>query len=366
MFNSQTWLSHDKYQTHLNSVRKRLSRNRPKYQTHLYEDAKQKLFHLNLDPVRKQLMPLYSSTGRPAMHQDIILRSLILFTLLFNKTIAATSLTNWVNSVLPVSAVLQAIIGCRSQEDLPPLGSYFDFMNRLWLSDRSIYSRKKLLPARKNGKKPKKNIGPDGKLEEEDKLHTKVLVEHILDGKRISENPEGILQDIFFLTAVLPSARLGLISMENLTLSGDGTVVPSHTAHSGHEPRNPDESAAGVASGELRHYADPDAGWGWDSSKKAWYFGHTLYMLCCRNRELKIELPLLMNYTEARRHDSVNFLYAIDDFACHVTGISPKNICLDSAHDNIPTYRLLKEWGIHAFIDINGRNTKSENYPDDI
>ena len=162
MFNSQTWLSHDKYQTHLNSVWKRLSRNRPKYQTHLYEDAKQKLFHLNLDPVRKQLMPLYSSTGRPAMHQDIILRSLILFTLLFNKTIAATSLTNWVNSVLPVSAVLQAIIGCRSQEDLPPLGSYFDFMNRLWLSDRSIYSRKKLLPARKNGKKPKKNIGPDG------------------------------------------------------------------------------------------------------------------------------------------------------------------------------------------------------------
>ena len=366
MFNTQTWQSHDKYQTRLNTVWKRLSRNRSKYQTDSYEKEKQKLINLNLNPVRDRLMQRYSHTGRPALHQDIILRSLILFVLLFNKTRAGTSLTSWVNSVLPDSAALQAIIGCWSPEDLPPLGSYFDFMNRLWLGERDIYSRKKLFPARKNGKKPKKNIGPDGKLEEEDKLRTKILVEQILDGKRISQNPEGILQDVFFLAAVLPSARSGLIPAENLTLSGDGTVVPSHTAHYGHEPRHPDEAATDGSPLELRHYADPDAGWGWDSSKKAWYFGHTLYMLCCRNSELKIELPLLMNYTEARRHDSVNFLYAIDDFACHDTGISPKNICLDSAHDNIPTYRLLKERGINALIDINGRSTKSENYPDDI
>ena len=86
MFNTQTWQSHDKYQTHLNTVWKRMSRNRSKYQTDSYGDEKQKLANLNLNPVRDRLLMRYSHTGRPALHQDIILRSLILFVLLFNKT----------------------------------------------------------------------------------------------------------------------------------------------------------------------------------------------------------------------------------------------------------------------------------------
>jgi len=89
-------------------------------------------------------------------------------------------------------------------------------------------------------------------------------------------------------------------------------------------------------------------------------------MLCCRNNELKIELPLLMKFTNAKRHDSKNFLYSIDDFGRNSLGLQPKNICLDSAHDNIPTYKLLKHWNINAFIDINSRCKSSENAPDDI
>lgn len=60
-----------------------------------------------------------------------------------------------------------------------------------------------------------------------------------------------------------------------------------------------------------RHYSDPDAAWG-DSDNKTWFFGHTLQ----------------------------NFLYAIDDFGRHCGGLTPNNVCLDSAHDNIPTYEL--------------------------
>ena len=61
-----------------------------------------------------------------------------------------------------------------------------------------------------------------------------------------------------------------------------------------------------------------------------------------------------------------NFLYAIDDFRRNVLGISPQNICLDSAHDNIPAYELLEHWDMKALIDINGRAKSSENAPDDI
>ena len=61
-----------------------------------------------------------------------------------------------------------------------------------------------------------------------------------------------------------------------------------------------------------------------------------------------IELPPLMKFTDAKRHGSKNFLYAVDDFGRHCHGLTPKNICLDSAHDNIPTYELLERWDINA------------------
>ncbi|MCD7825198.1 MAG: hypothetical protein LUH14_04460 [Clostridiaceae bacterium] len=63
-----------------------------------------------------------------------------------------------------------------------------------------------------------------------------------------------------------------------------------------------------------------------------------------------------MKFTDAKRHDSKNFLYAIDDFGRHLCGLSPKNICLDSAHDNLPTYELLERWDINVLIDINNKH----------
>ena len=236
------------------------------------------------------------------------------------------------------------------------------------MAPRDYYSRSALLLAGRNGKKPKKIIGPDGKLaepEDPSTVTTKDIVNDILDGKPASDNPEEALQKIFSVIAVLPSVQLGLIDPASLTLSGDGTPVVSHSSPFCRHLSSCRQSCP-YRSGCPRHYSDPDAEWGWDSSKKAWYFGHTLYLLCSRNNTLKVELPLLMKFTSARRHDSKNFLYAIDDFGRNTFGISPKNICLDSAHDNIPTYELLERWDINALIDINGRAKASENAPDDI
>ena len=367
MFKPESWQSHNEYRTIVNTYGRRLSRNNPKYSFDLYDKERQKLLNLNLDPLRDYIAPFYSTTGRSAKNQAQILRSLILFVLLLNKTPARDSLTAWVRDVLPASISLIILTGCVSAEELPPLGSYYDFMNRFWLASRSRYSRKALLPASKNSKKPNKAIGSDGKLLEDaaDTASTRDIVKAIRNGDRASDNPEAALQDIFFLLAVLPSMQLGLIDADNLTLSGDGTSVVSHASPYGRHlsscsPSCPYRKDCG------RHYSDPDAGWGWDSDNKTWFFGHTLYMLCCRNSRLKVELPLLMKFTDARRHDSKNFLFALDDFGRHLCGLTPKNICLDSAHDNIPTYELLKHWDINALIDINGRTKSSENSPDGI
>ena len=358
MFKPELWQSHNEYRTIVNSLGKKLSRNNPRYQFDTYSRERQKLLSLNLDPLMDYLPPFYSPEGRPAKNQAQILRSLILFTLLFNRTNAKTSLTASVRDVLPRSISLACICGFPSLEDLPPLGSYYDLMNRLWIGSRQPYARSALLPAGKNGKKPDKTIGSDGKLAEEsyDIFSARHTVDLIRNASPASDNPEAALQEIFSLLAVLPSIRLGLINLADLTISGDGTAVVSHTFPYGRHLSScslscPFRKTCG------RHYSDPDAAWGWDSDKKVWYFGHSLYMLSYRNEHEKVEFPLMFKFTQARRHDSLNFLYTMDDFGRHSFGLTPKNICLDSAHDNIPTYELLEHWiSMPSLISMDGQH----------
>ena len=366
MFKPELWQNHDEYRTIVRTYGKRLFRN-PKYSFKYYEKEFRKLLGLNLDAIADFIPGFYSAAGRPAKNQAQILRSLILFVLLFNRTSARTSLTVWVRETLPESISLTVLVGCTSPDQLPPLGSYYDFMNRFWLAPRDIYSRTSLLPAGRNSKKPDKVIGTDGKLVEDDdaSLSAADIVKRIMDGTPACDNPEAALQKLFFFLAVLPSMKLGLVDAGSLTVSGDGTAVPSHASPYGRHLASCLRSCP-FRDGCGRHYSDPDAGWGWDSDNNCWYFGHTLYMLCSRNAQFKVELPLLMNFTGARRHDSKNFLYTIDDFGRNTYGLFPKNICLDSAYDNIATYRLLERWDINALIDINGRAKSSDNAPDDI
>ena len=152
-------------------------------------------------------------------------------------------------------------------------------------------------------------------------------------------------QKIFFFLAVLPSAELGLVAPGSLTLSGDGTAVVPHASPYGKHLSSCGHSCP-YRDNCGRHYSDPDADWGWDSSSKAWYFGHPLYMLCCRNNTLKIELPLLMKFTSAKRHDSINFLYAIDDFGRNTYGLFPKNISFDkTGHPLCQAGHKMCPWG---------------------
>lgn len=262
MFKPELWQSHDEYRTIVNTYSRRLSRNNPKYSFDLYDKERQKLLNFNLDTLLDYIPQFYSDGGRPAKNQAQILRSLILFTLLFNKTPAKTSLTLWVTDVLPNSISLTVLVGCTCAEELPPLGSYYDLMNRFWLAPRGIYSRHCLLPEGRNGKKPVKALGADGKLEDNNTAAScRDIVSDITSGRPASDNPEAALQTVFTLLAVLPSVRFGLIDARSLTLSGDGTAAVSHSSPYGRYLSScgrdcPYRNACG------RHYSDPDAGWG--------------------------------------------------------------------------------------------------------
>lgn len=84
MFKPESWQSHDEYQTIITTFGRRLSRNNPRYHFDLYSKEYHKLLNLDLDPLRDYLANYFSPIGRPAKNQAQILRSLILFVLLFN------------------------------------------------------------------------------------------------------------------------------------------------------------------------------------------------------------------------------------------------------------------------------------------
>lgn len=326
----------------------------------------QKIRIFDTDKAMGFLLPFYAHSGRPALNQPQILRSFILFFLLFSKGMISSSLTLWVRR-LQHDRVLAALIGC-SPTSLPPLGSYYDFMNRLWTAPSSdLYSKNKLLSASWNSKKPVKPKGRHQKALESSKNITEKLANRILDGKDIPFNFEERLQKLFFITAVQPSIQAGLIPSGYLTVSGDGTAVHTHSNPRGHHPfpRSYYTSEEEFRSAK-RHFSDPDASWGYDSDLEKHYFGYTLFQLSCYNSQFHIDIPLLLRFTSAKRHDSVNFLVSFHELLKNMPSLPVRDMCLDSAMDNISTYRLLKQKGIRAFIDLNSNCGHPKTIPDSI
>ena len=275
------WQTNQEYHCFLTNAKTTFdSSERVRLQSEL-ASAREKLRLLDTDAAMHFLEPFYSNTGRPASNQPQILRSFVLFFLLVSINLTSPSLTTWV-SRLKSDRVLASLLGC-SVNSLPPLGSYYDFMDRLWTRpDHSLYKRGKLLSPGWNRKKPPKPKGRHQKASENRSSITDSLVSRILDGKDLPFNFEARLQKLFYTIAVLPSLKCGLIPDSSLTISGDGTSVHAHSNPNGHILPSPAHTLSQQEYASLpRHYSDPDASWGWDSDLDSFYFGYTLFQLSC-------------------------------------------------------------------------------------
>lgn len=325
----------------------------------------QKLKLLDTDSAMDFLSSFYPPYGRPALNQPQILRSFVLFFLLFSMGLTPLSLSKWVTN-LKSDRLLATLIGCQCHS-LPPLGSYYDFIDRLWSAPPSdLYCRKKLLPASWNSKKPGKPKGKGLKASEAKPKITEMLAGRLLEGKDILFNFEARLQKLFYFVAVLPSLQCGLIPSDNLTVSGDGTAVHTHACPRGHLSRYFPALPGQEPAASPRHFSDPDASWGWDSDLNKYFFGYTLFQFSCYNSQLHTDIPLLLRFTSAKRHDSVSFLVAFHELGKHMPALPVTNMCLDSAMDNLPTYKLLKKRKIRAFIDLNSSRGRPRPIPDTI
>ncbi|NLM12110.1 MAG: hypothetical protein GX213_15375, partial [Clostridiaceae bacterium] len=148
----RNWEQHSEYQKKLMM---HLVVMHPIQKNRLIQHSKSisKLYLLNLDSLLPVIKPLYPGLGRPAKNQQGIIRSLVLM-LDFKEH----SITNWAKTVAN-DPFLFNLCGFDSKT-APGASSYYDFLIRLWQSDRSVHVKRKLHPKKflsRAGKKLKAN-----------------------------------------------------------------------------------------------------------------------------------------------------------------------------------------------------------------
>lgn len=333
------WLSHDEYRK---LVVKKLVDFAAVNPSTLYEYEKiiSKLYLLDLDPLKTILMPHYSTTGRPSKHQSEIFRSFIIMNYL------QIPLDKWLSKVKH-NFLLRAIAGF--DEELPSIASYYDFIDRLIkFDDKARMKNKK--------RKPKKKLKQGEKLPHKKSGTVQKLVDRIIKGRKLSNRPEKLLQEIFAGICVNSSIDLGLID-RSIIISGDGTCIRTNASHFGKKTCECESFTCDCP----RKFSDPNATWGWDSHNKQWFYGYTGYFISTYNKYLKLDLPLYLRLVDAKRHDSISAVVALSEFLNLYPELSVRTFLSDSASDNYPTYELLDHFGINAVIALNKKTNETGN-----
>ena len=339
------WQSHNDYLNFATEKLISISKNNP-HSLYEYETEISKLLILNLDNLKEIISPLYSNIGRPSNFQPEIFRSFILM-----NTLGIT-LDKWILK-LNHNSTLQAAIGV-TEDNIPCASSHYDFINRLINIDECSRVKPK-------NPKPQKKLGKNVKLPNKHPKIVEKLVAKILSGRSFSFRPEKTLQTIFARVAVDSSLELGIIS-ENLDVSGDGTCIK--TGASSYGVKICDCKSKGIYNCDCgRKFSDPNATWGWDSSKEQYFYGYTGYFLSTYNSDLKVDIPLSIRIVEAKRNDSVTAVVALNEFKELYPNLKMDTFIHDAACDNYATYELLDKWDINAVIALNSTNKGNFKYP---
>lgn len=340
---------------------------------HRHYQVWQKLKATNLDAVYWLAGSLYAPAwGRPARCLVSMFRSCLAMMLC-----GLTSFDEWVQ--LMRDEPFYALISGFDPADLPGVGTFYDFQDRLLQRprqprtrlQRSHYRREQQDKAGqhcdKNDTRPHQSIV--------NRLTDRILARPkpatplaaVLEGLAdFSVLPawEQTLQAIFFSAFVTRSVELKLIDPDQLFLAGDGTKLPTWAKPSGHKRCDCDNR--GKKPHERcrchRAYRDPLARWGWDSYRECWVYGHSVYELTAYCFKHACQLPLILSMADCNRHDSVHALVSLYR-AQDIFAFSPCTVSLDAAHDVLGLYRLATQrWQTALVIPLNERNKDNLKY----
>ena len=309
----------------------------------------------DLSYITTLLQDCYGTKGPQPRDPDSMLRSYLLFLM----TKPEVGITEWINEMIRVP--YYAIISGFEPGDIPGVGTFYDFSNRLWkASENNLKSKKQ-----KRKRKPKKGKKKGEKAPTTTPGKVKRLVEWMIHHavKKTDLPPDRLFH--FFQTQILAvSAKLGLLGDLNaLSVAGDGTPVVTAVY-----PRSKSTCncrAQGLAKcNHPRIYSQPDCNSGWDSSREKFFNGYHLYMMSASDS--RYDLPLYPRLQPASRHDSVSLVVSSVEFKQRFTLGTVEKILLDSAHDAEAIYHLMVHQNIEPFIDLNDRSKKNTKTDCDI
>jgi len=300
------------------------------------------VWHADLSKVAQIVGYRYSKAkGSPARDPVDMFRSLLVMELLRER-----SIDSWVHKMryTPIFAIFSGFL----PNDVPGVGTFYDFIKRIWLASSAHLSSKLRKPRRKPNKGKKK--GDKSPIKKPGIV--KRLVERYLQNPPIFHSrPHDLFQKIFKECFVVPSTKHGLLGDINaLSVAGDGSSA--RTGASCYGKLVCDCRKNGIYKCSChRKFSDPDASWGWDSYREKYYFGRTLYAFTAADSPY--DLPVYLNFFKAYRHDSLCFVYSLHDFLQQYPEFKLKECLLDSAHDAYAIYNLLNHHDVSALIDLN-------------
>ena len=313
-----------------------------------------KLWITDLSYVTTWLFDSYSRKGPTPRDPSSMMRAYLLF-LMTNPTIG---ITKWVDQLYRVP--LYAILCGFEPGDIPGIGTFYDFFDRIWGYQNSN-SKSSIKLKRKKKRKKKLKKGEKQPLKKPGIV--KRLVERYLKFGSITKDiPTDRLFEFFQSQFLEVSAKLGLLGdLNNLSIAGDGT--PIETSRYPRSKPTCDCYSQGITTcNHPREFSQPDCNSGWDSSREKYFNGYHLYMLSASDSPY--DLPLYPRLNPASRHDSLSLLATLNEFSQRYTLSTIDKILLDAAHDAEAIYEILIHNNVEPFIDLNPR-TKN-NYSTDL
>ena len=311
----------------------------------------EKFWNLDLSELDTIMTDRYSDFGPAPRLPSDMLRSILL-----SVEFKITSYTKWAADLKENH--LHAILSGFVVGDTPGTGTFYDFHNRLWLSDNNNLSD----PIHPQKEKPKKPDKKGEKAPSVEKATVKDLFEQFDLLPPTDMAPCQMLYGIFKGLFLDRSVQAGLVYLLDLSLAGDGT--PVYTAARERKKRTCDCLEKGFRDCQCdRFYSQPDCNIGWDSHRECYYFGYDLYMMAASDSEN--DLPVFPFLGPASRHDSIGFLYNWFSMQQFLPQANVTKLLLDSAHDAMPYYEYCRDHGITPFIDLNADRGRPPVYKND-
>jgi hypothetical protein len=310
-----------------------------------------KLWRTDLAYITTLLQDEYGDKGPKPRDPASMFRSYLLFLM----TKSEIGVTEWINEMkrIPYYAILSGF----APGDLPGVGTFYDFFNRLWAASGNNIKPKKLMKRKRKPKKGKKGEKAPTTTPGKVKRLVEWMIRH---AEKKSDLPSDRLFHFFQTQILAISANLGLLGDINaLTAAGDGTPVVTSAFTRSKSTCNC--RAQGLP--ECNHpriYSQPDCNAGWDSSREKHFNGYHLYMISAADSHY--DLPLYPRLQPASRHDAVSLIVSSVEFKQRFTLGTVSKMLLDAAHDAEAIYLLLDHQNAEPFIDLNNRsknNTKT-------